>query len=47
MSLEGEAQSRVLRKQIESYGDPRLYALSIVSKQLAAAASHLSPNRCS
>jgi len=35
VALEGDAQATVLRKQIESYGDPRLYAVSMVSKHLA------------
>jgi len=35
VALEGNARATVLRKQIESYGDPRLYAVSLVAKHLA------------
>lgn len=45
VALEGEAQANVLRKQIESYGDPRLYAVSIVSKHLAQSRQPLVPQQ--
>ncbi|MBC8351719.1 MAG: hypothetical protein H8E66_07005 [Planctomycetes bacterium] len=45
VALEGEAQASVLRKQIESYGDPRLYAISIVSKHLAHSHQPLVPQQ--
>lgn len=45
VGLEGAAQARVLRQQIESYGDPRLYALSLVSKHLAASRQPLVPEQ--
>jgi len=43
VALEGEAQARVLRQQIESYGDPRLYALSVVARHLAQSRQPLVP----
>jgi len=43
VALEGEAQARVLRQQIESYGDSRLYALSVVAKHLAQSRQPLVP----
>jgi uncharacterized membrane protein YqiK len=45
VALEGNAQASVLRKQIESYGDPRLYAVSIVSKHLAQSHQPLVPQQ--
>ncbi|HRX78758.1 MAG TPA: SPFH domain-containing protein, partial [Pirellulaceae bacterium] len=45
VALEGEAQANVLRQQIESYGDPRLYAVSIVSKHLAQSRQPLVPQQ--
>ena len=43
--MPGEAQAAVLRKQIESYGDPRLYAVSLVAKHLAASRQPLVPEQ--
>ncbi|MCA9121864.1 MAG: hypothetical protein H6822_11695 [Planctomycetaceae bacterium] len=45
VALEGEAQASVLRKQIDSYGDPRLYAVSMVSKYLARSRQPLVPQQ--
>ena len=45
VSLEGDAQAAVLKKQIESYGDPRLYAVSMVSKHLAHSHQPLVPQQ--
>ncbi|MDP6556665.1 MAG: SPFH domain-containing protein [Pirellulaceae bacterium] len=45
VALEGNAQAKVLRKQIESYGDPRLYAVSMVSKHLAQSRQPLVPSQ--
>ncbi len=33
--LEGEAEAAVLTKKIGSYGDPRVYALSLVTRHLS------------
>ncbi|MFM9964260.1 MAG: SPFH domain-containing protein [Planctomycetaceae bacterium] len=41
----GLSQAAVLLKKISSYGDPRLYALSLVSEQLAHSAQPLVPER--
>lgn len=45
LTAEGDAQAAVLRKQIESYGDPRLYAVSLVAKHLAASRQPLVPTQ--
>ena len=45
LSLEGEARASVLRKQIQSYGDPRLYALSVVARELAQSHQPLVPEQ--
>ena len=41
----GLSQASVLLRKISSYGDPRLYALSIVSEQLAHSTQPLVPER--
>jgi hypothetical protein len=43
VALEGEAEANVLRQKIGSYGDPRLYALSVVSQYLAESKQPLVP----
>lgn len=43
LTLEGDAKASVLKKQIESYGDPRLYAASIVSNHLSNSQQPLVP----
>ncbi len=45
VSLEGEAQARVLAQKIASYGDPKLYALSIVAQYLATSQQPLVPEQ--
>ena len=45
VSLEGEAQARVLARKIGSYGDPRLYALSLVAQHLSQSKQPLVPER--
>lgn len=45
VALEGDAQASVLRKQIESYGDPRLYAVSMAAKHLADSRQPLVPSQ--
>ena len=42
---EGEAEARVQRRKIESYGDPRLFALAEVSARLADSKQALVPER--
>lgn len=42
---EGLAESTVLARRIASYGDPRLYALAIATKELAHSAQPLVPER--
>ena len=42
---EGLAESSVLARRIASYGDPRLYALAIATKELAQSAQPLVPER--
>ncbi|MCA9259909.1 MAG: hypothetical protein KDA61_11945, partial [Planctomycetales bacterium] len=41
----GQAKAAVLHEHIESYGDPRLYALSLVAARLAQSAQPLVPER--
>ena len=43
VALEGEAEANVLRQKVASYGDPRLYALSLVSQYLAQSQQPLVP----
>lgn len=43
VTLEGDAEAEVLRKKIASYGDPRLYALSLVTQNLAQSQQPLVP----
>jgi uncharacterized membrane protein YqiK len=43
VALEGEAHARVLEQKIASFGDPRLYALSVVAQQLANSRQPLVP----
>jgi hypothetical protein len=43
--LEGEAQARVLQQQIHSYQDPRLYAVSLVAKNIAQSRQPLVPEQ--
>ncbi|MCA9246801.1 MAG: hypothetical protein KDA42_06785 [Planctomycetales bacterium] len=45
VSLEGESQARVLQQKIEAYGDPKLYALSLVSQYLSHSQQPLVPER--
>ncbi len=45
VSMEGEAQARVLAQKIGSYGDPRLYALSLVAQHLSQSKQPLVPER--
>jgi uncharacterized membrane protein YqiK len=42
---EGLAESSVMARRISSFGDPRLYALSLVAKDLAQSAQPLVPER--
>lgn len=42
---EGLAEAAVLQKKIASYGDPRLFALALASKELAHATQPLVPQR--
>lgn len=43
--LEGEAEAAVMRQKVASFGDPRLYALSLVTKNLAQSQQPLVPER--
>ncbi len=43
--MQGEAEANVLRKKVTSYTDPRLYALSLVARNLAASRQPLVPER--
>ena len=43
VALEGQAEADVLRKKVESYGDPRLYALALVSQFLSQSQQPLVP----
>ena len=43
--LEGEAEATVLTKKIASYGDPRVYALSLVTRHLSKSQQPLVPER--
>jgi regulator of protease activity HflC (stomatin/prohibitin superfamily) len=43
VAMEGEAEANVLRQKVASYGDPRLYALSLVSQYLAQSQQPLVP----
>jgi uncharacterized membrane protein YqiK len=43
--LEGEAQAKVLMQKIASYGDPRLFALSLVAQHLAQSKQPLVPQQ--
>lgn len=45
VSLEGEAQARVLAQKIASYGDPKLYAFSLVAQYLATSQQPLVPEQ--
>lgn len=45
ITMEGEAEANVLRKKVTSYTDPRLYALSLVTRHLAASRQPLVPDR--
>lgn len=45
VALEGEAQARVLEQKILSYGDPRLFALSLVAQHLAQSRQPLVPRQ--
>ncbi len=45
LTFEGEARAKVLRQQIDSYGDPRLYALAVVAEQLAHSDQPLVPQQ--
>ncbi len=45
VALEGEAQASVLAQKIASYGDPRLYALSLVAEHFAQSKQPLVPQR--
>lgn len=43
--LEGDAEAEVLRQKVASYGDPRLYALSLVAHHLSQSQQPLVPER--
>ena len=43
MALEGEAQAEVLRQKIASYGNPELYAMSIMAEYLSQSKQPLVP----
>lgn len=43
--MEGEAEADVLRQKVASYGDPRLYALSLVTHHLSQSQQPLVPER--
>jgi uncharacterized membrane protein YqiK len=43
VAMEGQAEANVLQQKIASYGDPRLYALAIVSQFLAQSQQPLVP----
>jgi hypothetical protein len=45
VALEGEAQARVLEQKINSYGDSRLYALSLITEHLSQSRQPLVPQR--
>ncbi len=45
VSAEGEAHARVLAQKIASYGDPKLYALSLMAQYLATSKQPLVPER--
>jgi regulator of protease activity HflC (stomatin/prohibitin superfamily) len=43
ITAEGEAEADVLRQKVASYGDPRLYALALVTQHLAQSQQPLVP----
>ena len=43
VSMEGEAEANVLRQKVASYGDPKLYALSLVTEFLSHSQQPLVP----
>jgi uncharacterized membrane protein YqiK len=43
--LQGQAEADVLRQKVASYGDPRLYALSLVAQHLSQSTQPLVPER--
>lgn len=45
LAMEGEAQARVLEQKIASYGDPRLYALSLVAQYVSQSRQPLVPGQ--
>ncbi len=45
VAMEGEAKSNVLRQNIASYGDPRLYAVSLVAQHLSQSRQPLVPGQ--
>ena len=45
LRMEGEAQARVLSQKIGAYGDPRLFALSLVAQHLSQSKQPLVPQR--
>ena len=45
VSLEGQAEAEVLAQKVASYGDPKIYALSLVARNLAQSQQPLVPER--
>ena len=45
ITKEGEAEANVLHKKIASYGDPKLYAMSLVARYLSRSKQPLVPER--
>ncbi len=45
VSLEGQAEADVLARKVASYGDPRIYALSLVARHLSQSQQPLVPER--
>jgi hypothetical protein len=45
VSLEGQAEADVLARKVASYGDPRIYALSLVARHLSRSQQPLVPER--
>ncbi len=45
VSLEGQAEADVLARKVASYGDPKIYALSLVARHLSQSQQPLVPER--
>ena len=45
VALEGEAHAEVLRPKVAAYGDPRLYALSLMARHISHSQRPLVPDK--